>query len=240
MAANPTPTRFVILCQNRTGSYLLVDLLNQFSDVICHGEVFKPSAIELAGWLKNAVGMNVKEREKYPITYLNRIFKATPKKIAGIKMFWSHNAIAKQYVLENRHIAKIVLTRDHLGTYISNQRARLTGEWTRKATPGGPEVKDADVKIVFEPQVFEKHRQTAIKIQETYSAFERFTGQTFIRIEYDEVAQIEPVREVAKLLGSKANPEQLVPSLKKQITGPIEEMVANYDEMQSYLASTTP
>ncbi len=238
MKQNNSPDRFVILCQNRTGSYLLVDLLGQFSDIMCHGEVFKPNAIELAGWVKGVVAMTIEEREKYPITYVNRLYRATPKKISGFKMFASHNNIARQYVLESRNITKIILTRSHIDTYISNQRARITGEWVNRIAQGRRKKDDSDLKIPFLPEVFEVHRQKAIEIQQEYAACETFTKQSFIRIAYEEVAQLEPVRLLARKLGSTAEPESLVPTLKKQITKPLEEIVENFDEMQRYLAKT--
>ena len=226
------PARFVIMCQPRTGSYLLVDLLNQFSDIVCHGEIFKPPRLEMLQWAKKRIPFTAEERDKYPITFVRSVLDLTPNRVAGFKMFATHNAFARQFILEDPGIRKVILSRSPLESYISYKRANLTGEWVgRKRNSLVAEAKGAGPKVRFERAEFMHHVKRAETLHSEYAEIEAFTKQEFLRISYDDVVKIEPVRRLAGVLGSKDLSASLAPTLRKQIVEPLEDIVENHEEM---------
>jgi LPS sulfotransferase NodH len=230
------PARFAIMCRARTGSYLLVDLLNQFSDIVCHGEVFKQTHMEMNNFALQRLSYTVAERDAYPITFIGSIFSLTPNRITGFKVFESHNAVARQYILENSNIRKIILTRNPLDSYISLLRAKQTGEWVKKKIPSdSSRQQNPAVKLRFELNDFTQHVHWITAAEQRYAEAEVFTKQKFFRIGYEEVAQIEPVRKVAEFLEGCDLTASLAPTMEKQISEPLENIVENYEEMKTHL-----
>ena len=231
--------RFAIFCRARTGSYLLVDILNQFDDINCYGEIFKPGKVELPPWTAAKLATSIEDRDKYPITFVNALYGLTPRKITGMKVFSSHNEVALHYLAETKGIKKVLLTRRPVDSYISLKKAQLTHEWvkrTKNADAQSSAAKpDKDVKIQFDRVQFERYRRESEDYDQWCADLETYTGQTFFRISYEEVAAIDPVRPLAEFLGSKDRSAELKPRLEKQIKQPFEELVENYDEMKAYL-----
>jgi LPS sulfotransferase NodH len=233
--------RFVILCRARTGSYLLVDLLNKFNDIKCYGEVFKKQKIELPKSVRERIGLSKNSRDDFPLFFVNKLYSLTPNKITGFKLFFTHNRMAQQYLMESPQIKKVLLTRSPVDSYVSHLVARSTNEWIKRAqiksAPDEPltENSSPSSQIAFDPEQFESYVKKGNKFDEWCSHTEKSTKQTFYRIRYEDVAAIEPIRKLASSLGSLDNPKQLIPSLEKQIKRPLEEVVSNYPEMKRYL-----
>ncbi|OBX36642.1 hypothetical protein A8U91_00985 [Halomonas elongata] len=75
--------KFIIACLPRTGSYRLVDILNQQEGVVCHGEVFKKTGIELNDEYLKEVSLteeDIKRRDADPASFMGELFGAAEKK----------------------------------------------------------------------------------------------------------------------------------------------------------------
>jgi hypothetical protein len=123
---------FVVLTQPRSGSYLLVDLLNQLPSVTCHGELFKPDRWELASSMARPDGWSIAARNKRPLKYCDFIYAHTPGFAIGFKLFPSQQWRVCRSLCKSRTVHKIVLTRDPLSRFLSRLRAEATGQWIHK------------------------------------------------------------------------------------------------------------
>lgn len=242
-----TPThRFVVLCRARTGSNLLVDLLNKFSDINCYGEVFKTHRLDLPDAVKKKLGATKKNRDQFPISFLNNLYDLDQSKITGLKLFFSHNIIARHFLAETKNVSKILLTRSPIDSYVSFLVANSTKKWVKSAPRRNwlfklNKARDRDEEksqeVMFDAMKFEEYLKSGTEFERWCEDVEKYTGQSFYRIDYAEVAAIEPVRQLAKFLGTKDISAKLVPKLEKQIKKPLHEIVTNYDEMEKHLRS---
>lgn len=236
----PTSGKFVILCQARTGSNLLADLLNQFDDIRCLGEIFKRRSVGLPGDLRCRMGMTWRERDLYPLTYMNRLFGLLDEPIVGFRMFPRHNRFMLSYVSEAVEIKKVVLQRNPVDSFISFKHAISTNQWRKRRSDRSDRKENTGETIKFDESEFERYVSVGEKYFDLIRRCEKHTGQQFHWLDYDLLKEIEPVRDVARFLGSSGNAPTLKPRIVKQITRPKNETISNYEEMISYLELRYP
>src|SRR5690606_762144 len=127
--------KFVIVCYPRTGSYRLVDLLNQYDDVICCGEIFKPNAFEIRSDVRERMSFqpaDLKERDKMAQKYIDSFYSALEAKGAkagGFKIFPSHSDAAIRYCLKSKDISVVFLGRNPVQQHVSFKKAQDSNLW---------------------------------------------------------------------------------------------------------------
>ncbi len=92
---------FVILAYARSGSYLLVDLLNQIQGVRCHGEIFKKARIELDEDMLKKIPLNLKQRNEQELEYLSRVIELSDAGTVGFKLLASQNTAIENHVIHS-------------------------------------------------------------------------------------------------------------------------------------------
>ena len=125
---------FVILTQARSGSYLLVDLLNQIPGVLCHSEIFKPHRLEVAKDISAQIRWTIEDRDARPIRCIREILAIGDHTATGFKLFPGHNRRLLRHISVAKHIHKIVLLRHPISRFISRLRAEKTGTWVQPVT----------------------------------------------------------------------------------------------------------
>ena len=118
---------FVVFAEMRTGSNFLEANLNAFDGITCHGEAFNPHFIGYPT-SQDILGVSIEERNSDPLRLLEQIRRATPSGIGGFRYFHDHDPRVLETILNDPRIAKIVLTRNPVDSYVSWKIAQASGQ----------------------------------------------------------------------------------------------------------------
>ncbi|MCA0941333.1 nodulation protein NodH [Salipiger pacificus] len=220
---------FVVFAEMRTGSNFLEANLNALEGVTCHGEAFNPHFIGYPN-ASDILGVTQPEREADPLHLLQVIRDDTPG-LGGFRFFHDHDARVLQPLLNDARVAKIVLTRNPVESYVSWKIAQATGQW--KLTNVS---KRKDAQAAFDGAEFEAHLARLQDFQVTLMSALQVSGQTAFYVAYEDLQSLEVMNGLAKWLGVPARLESLDGKLKRQNPEPVAEKVANAAEMECALA----
>jgi LPS sulfotransferase NodH len=142
------PVRFVILTEARSGSNLLVSLLDSHPNISCHSEVFHRKAVFAKPPLRN---VTVAWRDAHIDETLQTVFSAPSRETdiaaAGFKLFYYHKPRLLLRLAADSDVRVIVLRRkDKLAQYASRKISLRTGYW-RAQVPA----RDAQRVVVYRP-----------------------------------------------------------------------------------------
>ncbi|QPH55852.1 nodulation protein NodH [Pontivivens ytuae] len=230
----PRPDRFrffTIFGVMRTGSNLLQRTLDQFPDLLCHGELFNPAFI---GRVKDdeAFGFTIARRDADPDGLIDAVVADSPETLVGFRLFDGHDPRVEQGVLARPDAGKIILTRDPLDSYISLKIARETDQWMLGKTRAR-----RSARVRFDMDEFRDYRS---RTADYYARVERtlqLSGEAAFRVRFDDVTDLEVVNGLAKWLGSAHQLDSIEETIQRQNPGPIEEKVLNFEEMEDALRS---
>lgn len=232
---------FAIVTMARTGSYLLVDLMNQINECHCLGEIFKPKFLELDDHFKKEIalrGWSKPMRDRRPIAYINEIYDILPTKQTGFKIFSCHNQKALNHVISNQNILTIFLYRNPISRYLSQLRAEATGVWIQNNIENNHNAEESDVRVVFEEDRFKYFVDECCNLK---LMFEQRRHENKLFIEYDQVVDLTCINLICQKLDiSRSATESVHHRLKKQINIPYKNFVANYQFMVSCLRDKYP
>ena len=234
--APPRRKPFVILCYPRTGSYLLVDLLSQFPEIACHGEIFKGNHVELPPAIKDKVGYDVEKRNQDPFGYIRKIVATEGDKHTGFKIFPSHCKEAYNWCVASAEINRVALWRSPFEVYVSLKRATTRGKWTDRSGQS----KNDSKKLVFDSDVFDRNIRLFSNQNRNLRKLAEADPMSTILINYKQVTDPEAVREVAKFLGVTVQPEKLEYRLHKQTTERYSELFENFEELMNHVKANHP
>jgi len=238
------PQNFVIITQPRSGSYFFQSLLDSAEDVVCHGEIFKASRIEVRAWHKRQLSLDpsdITRRNKNPCAFVMELRHLNPHKIFGFKAFWPHllphDDIIKR-IINNAEWKKVFLIRDPLETYASLLRARKTKVWTSIA-PSSTHASECanNIKVEFDVRSFEEHIEVHKRFLDRRDALANKQPVSCYNINYADVMSPEKQSEVLDFLGSATKASSLTSTYKKQYAGTLRNAFENWGELQSYLAN---
>ena len=119
-------TSFVVLAEMRTGSNFLETNLNALEGVTCHGEAFNPHFIGYPNSTE-ILGISQQGREDDPHQLLAAI--RDDADLGGFRYFHDHDPRILDTILDDPQVAKIILTRNPLDSYVSWKIAQATGQW---------------------------------------------------------------------------------------------------------------
>ncbi|MCT4554896.1 MAG: nodulation protein NodH [Pelagimonas sp.] len=221
---------FVIFAEMRTGSNFLEANLNALDGVTCHGEAFNPNFIGYPN-SDDILGISLEEREKSPMDLVAQIRRDPSTQIGGFRYFHDHDPRILQPVLDDPRIAKIILTRNPVDSYLSLQIARATGQWKLTNVK-----RRKDAKAVFEADSFDTHMQALQDFQILLMNSLQRSGQTAFYIAYEDLQDVDILNGLARWLGVNAQLDSLNSALKRQNPQPTSDKVENYEEMADALA----
>lgn len=212
--------KFVIISQSRTGSTLLMALLNNHDNIICEGELFK-----------NLNG-------KSCLQIWNKLFGKKPKKIqkVGFKLFYGHPLKGDQSVWEfiekDKNITIIHLVRKNwLRVLVSQKIGLKTKLWTENIDrPHQISLEDKRIELsVVECE--NAFKEAEFNEQKTR---ERFTNHTMIEVSYEDLSNDHDsiVRKITQVLNIKYLPVQA--KNKKQNSETLDELVLNFKELEEH------
>jgi len=223
---------FTILGSMRSGSNLLEQSLNQFDDIICHGELFNPAFI---GGPKNKTtfGFSLAEREKTPLALIDAMVVDSGANIPGFRLFDGHDERVIQKTLADPKCAKIILQRTPLESYISLKIARKTDQWLLRDAP-----QRKAAQIYFDADEFTKYQNAHRIFHDNIRINLQKTGQTAFWLRYPEQKGLDILNGIAAFLGNKTPLKSVKENIRKQNPESLLEKVENFEEMQDFLAKT--
>ncbi|QBY02036.1 nodulation protein NodH [Rhodophyticola sp. CCM32] len=222
---------FVIFAEMRTGSNYLEATVNEFTDLDCLGEVFNPTFM---GHQKTfeMYGIDMAAREKNPLRLYDALLQNTDG-LPGFRFFHDHDARVLDRVLPDPRVAKIILTRNPLESYVSRKIAAATGQW--RLTDMKHQRKAG--KIRFVPAEFEEMLDQLQQFQLRLQNGLQRSGQTAFYIAYDDINDLDVINGMARFLGAKEDIAAANSKLKRQNPSDLRQKVENYDEMAATVSA---
>lgn len=214
--------KFAVITRSRTGSNLLISLLNSHPQIEANGEVFS----------------SVKNRNCNEIW--NTIFSKKSKRIqlVGFKIFYYHpNESDDKEVwelLKNDKTIKIVHLRreNKLRTHVSRLIAGKLDVWKSQniLTP----VKEKKVEIEIEELLKDFHETESYEFQTRRD----FLNHPFLELTYESLVKDKESLMQAILKFMEVDWVSLESSLRKQNSETLEELIHNYDDIKACLNKT--
>lgn len=225
---------FVIFAEMRTGSNLLEATLNAVRKVTCFGEAFNPY---MMGWpdKDELQGITRAEREADPMRLLAKLFDK-PGHLPGFRYFHDHDPRVFDAIIENRHCAKIVLTRNPLDSYVSTRLARETNQWKLNETES-----PIPAATTFDADEFQRMLSDVEEFQLRVMSRLQATGQTAFWLGYEDLREADVMTGLLHWLG-RTDLERVEPARDQVPQNPRElaEKVTNFREMQAELTRLDP
>jgi len=233
--------KFVLLASPRTGSNLLNSNLNQYHNILMHGEVFNPSFIGLYKSYHKKLNIKRNEtekRDKTPIKFMNFIFSDEAYKAVGFHLFPGHSKKVLINILKDKSIKKVGLRRSIIPSYISLCEAIQTDVWLigKNGKPNTEKLK-RKTKVVFEEDKFLAYKKNLDQFWKTITKTLKQTEQEMFPIWYAHVKGVDKLNGLAKFIGIQQQKEKFNIRLKKQSKGSLIERVENFEEMERFAKS---
>ena len=173
---------FVVFAEMRTGSNLLEANLNLFDGISCLGEAFNPHFIGYPNKTE-LLDISREARDSDPAALLDRVRGA--EGLAGFRYFHDHDPRILAPLLDDPRIAKIVLTRNPIDSYVSWKIAQKTDQW--KLTNVS---RRKDAKATFDKADFEAHLEALQSFQIRLLNGLQTRGQTAFYVAYEDVQDL--------------------------------------------------
>lgn len=220
---------FVLFAEMRTGSNYLEDSLNNFSDINCLGEVYNPTFMGHHNTFEMH-GYDMPRREADPLGLLEAIIANSGAALPGFRLFHDHDDRVVERVLPDPRIAKVILTRNPLDSYVSRKIAGATGQWRLT------DLKHAKTaKIHFDAAEFRDLVDTLGGFQERLRRSLQTSGQVAFHVRYEDINDADILNGLAAFLGSGERADSTSKKLKRQNPSPLRDKVENYPEMVAAL-----
>lgn len=215
---------FVLFAEMRTGSNYLEDSLNALPDIVCHGEVYNPTFLGHHNTFE-LFGYDMDRREADPVGLLDAMIAQT-EGLPGFRLFHDHDDRVVDRILPDPRIAKVILTRNPLDSYISRKIATATGQWRLTDAKNRK-----SAKVVFDTDEFAELMDRLAAFQDRLRRGLQVTGQTAFHVRYDDINDPDVLNGLAAFLGSEARVDSASKKLKRQNPGDLSDKVENYDQM---------
>ncbi|MEM9716174.1 MAG: hypothetical protein AAF826_06605 [Pseudomonadota bacterium] len=221
---------FVLLGAMRTGSNLFDEIIRLCPVTDSLGELFNPGFVGKAKINWEAEPDLLKARDADPIAFLNETVPVDPSVLNGFRLFVDHDHRVLDHVLRDENCAKIVLRRDHLDTFISQEIAFGTDQWRI-----GDIGKRIQMKVAFDPTKFEKYCASVDAFYGGIAQTLKTSGQTAFQISYDDLQDQSVMDGVFRYLGVEGYRSGQQTRIIRQNPEPIEEKVTNPVALAPYL-----
>lgn len=216
---------FVIFAEMRTGSNYLEATLNDLPDLDCLGEIYNPTFMGHHNRFEMH-GIDMDRRERAPLDLLDAVIENAGGALPGFRFFHDHDPRVLDRILPDPRIAKVILTRNPLESYVSRRIATETGQWRLTDMKH-----QKSAKVEFRMAEFEAMLADLQDFQVTLQRGLQETGQTAFYIRYEDINDVGVVNGLAAFLGSTHRLEATNAKLKKQNPSDLSQKVENYEDM---------
>ncbi|MEM1272578.1 MAG: nodulation protein NodH [Pseudomonadota bacterium] len=224
----------VVFAEMRTGSNHLEALLNAVPGLRGFGEVFNPSFIGRQNQ-DRLFGYDLKRREADPNGFLQTLQTEAGPDLPVIRLFHDHDPRVLDPIVANPRVAKVILTRNPLDSYISRKIAAETGQWRMTDARS-----DAKAEVRFDAAEFAAMLVNWQRFAATLRHHLQINGQSAFEIGYDDLGDEAVLNGLLRYLNVKEEIEPSGSTLKPQNPGGPRSKVINPTEMQAALAGIDP
>lgn len=236
-------TPFVIVCTARTGSNLLVELLDSHLDVLVAGELFNPvtgaeDQPAPPGFVTPAEFRDL--RQAHPALVLQRMYRHARdlgKRATGFKLFYEHANTDDRIVSHLRSLPNLrvlhLTRRDRIARYVSYVRAEASGSWY---AGGDKRTRGADASVTVEPaRLLADCEITAMRESRARATF---ADRPVLEVVYEDLAAdaVGVMRRVLDFLG--VPPSNLHALATKTGESDVRRMIANWETLQAAFLGT--
>ncbi len=235
--------KFVIVGTARTGSTLLLSLLNAHRSALAFGELFRGDGRigwDTAPFLTRQSPRLMRLLETRPLDFLeSEVFCRWPREIGavGFKLFYYHardGALAAiwDYIRSEPEILIVHIKRlNILEQYLSLTVAHATNIWSTSGRPSA-----AADPIRLDPDDCREHFEKVRAYERDCEAL--FAGRQVETVTYEElvVDRSEVMRRICAQLGLPAEPVEA--RTVRQRTQPLSHAIANYEELRACFAGS--
>jgi len=237
---------FMISCAARTGSSMLVNMLQSHPDIACHMEIFNPAKVE-GFWgvyrerLVQDSGCEEKMRalrSSNPTAYIYKFaFDSQGRRCVGFK--FKHEeflmpafAGARTAIVTDRDIKIVLLRRRNLlRRYLSHAKAMTSGVTMRRK--GDPPLPTAP--IVVDPRACLADFQNTLR-REKFVA-DMLRNHKVHEIFYEDLVGTESEKFVSELLGFLGVQPAPLRTVHEKLSGDsLKDQILNYDELRRTFA----
>jgi LPS sulfotransferase NodH len=243
MAGTTNYRRFVIVGIARTGSTMLISMLNTHRQALVFGEIFRRP--DVIGWDVQPYSNFTTEKllalyRSDPCAFMDKaVFRRWPRdrRAVGFKIFYYHARTAPHstiwnYLARNTDILVIhIKRRNILAQYFSLQLAHMTDVWAI-TQPSRPETQP----IRLEAEACRKHFEWVRSLELEADSF--FAKHRMLGMEYESLVadQVRELSRVQSFLGLEE--QRLCVKTQRQRTTPLSWGIANFDELEREFRGT--
>ena len=218
----------------RSGSNLLERQLGMLRDVRCHGELFNPAFIGFAPGAKAAQAgyerENPKARDEDEFGFLGKVDAGCDRPILGMRLFLDHSPAVTARLLYDPQVAKIVLSRNLLESYVSLSIARETNVWLTTDVAQGP---PKPIKVEL-PKLINYSLRQSLFYMDILSVLQQ-TGQPYRMVDYSEIKNLDLLNDLAGFVGSEHRFRKVEEPIKKQNPGSLADKIVDFPKLQEEL-----
>lgn len=220
-----------ILGTMRTGSNLLERIMTQNPEIIGAGELFNPNFIFRRA-KSEYHGITIPDRDANPDGLLQKAIEVNAPRLPLFRFFPDHSPAALESILNDPRIAKILLKRNPIDSFISVEIARRNTQWilTRR------EKDVAEVRFTFREAEFQNWLSTSDQFYEGIEARLRAMGQEFYEIAYENIKNYGMLDELAEFLALQAGWPQFIEPLERQNPRARESYLKNPESLETLQA----
>lgn len=223
--------QFLIVAVPRTGSKLLVEMLDSHPEILCHTEVFNPKSTYLSRKPELSIGTKA-DRDRRPWRFLRKLYETHAGcKLVGFKIMPSHNNMVLLRLLLSRATRKVILTRKHwLHAYVSNQLALATKQYHVSATANEDIPTERPKAVPVDPAAFLRYLRKVRLYYRLIRLIESWTRQQFFWIDYTEIQNRQVMTRLLRFLGVDEN-AVLEIRVRKQGSADVAQRIENFSEL---------
>lgn len=232
--------RCVVLATARSGSNLLLSLLNSHPDFYFHGEVFNPQQVKTfrrSELLTDLIGVDPTElRNRDPVKFIRTVFELSPTHLAtvGFKLFLMHDPAVRGAVMRDESIKLVLLDRpNRLASYSSMLIGKETGVWWVKRSEGGGG-RSGGARVKFDPQEFDLYCES-LDTSYNFARASLAKRGNYFELGYENLSDPSVLGGLVDFLGGRRSHE-MVADLERQNPGPLLQRFQNPDVVIGHLA----
>lgn len=238
LAATEAPTKFLVVCAERTGSNVLLGLLGSHPDCFVAGELFNPRLIaadRVPGVPESDEAELASLRRSDPVQFIDRVFGEAVRQghgAIGFKFMYNHadlSTAARDYLASDESIRVIHLKRRNLlRRFLSDRRAQSTDVWAQPADTDAPLPPPVHMEFVKSVWNFGH-----IETKET-EYHDVFSDHAILEMSYEDL-EADPAAagaRAASFLGLRTGVPLKV-RFKKTGTDSLRDAIVNYDELKA-------
>jgi LPS sulfotransferase NodH len=149
------------------------------------------------------MGIDLVARDRDPLALLDLVLGAGPG-LTGFRFFHDHDLRVLDRMLPDPRVAKIILSRNPLDSYVSWKIAQATGQWKLTNV-----AKRKEGLAEFDADEFAEHLDRLQGFQITLLHALQTTGQTAFYLDYEDLQDLDVMNGLAAWLGVPARLAEL-------------------------------